>query len=83
MRGRDLRHCSTPTPMQAEYEDLQARAQRQTAPDWKGQYHRRAGIEGTLSQGIRALELLRTRYIGLAKTRLQHVLTAAATMKFL
>jgi transposase len=38
----------------------------------------RAGVEGTLSQGIRAFELRETRYIGLKKTRLQHILTALA-----
>jgi transposase len=31
----------------------------------------RAGIEGTLSEGIRAHGLRRARYIGLAKTHLQ------------
>ena len=38
----------------------------------------RAGIEGTLSQGVRGFGLRRCRYIGLAKTRLQHVATVAA-----
>jgi transposase len=42
------------------------------------QYGRRAGIEGTLSQGVRAFGLRRTRYRGLPKTHLQHVATAAA-----
>jgi transposase len=42
------------------------------------EYARRAGIEGTLSQGIRAYGLRHARYIGEAKTPLQHVLTAAA-----
>lgn len=37
----------------------------------------RAGVEGTLSQGVRAYELRETRYIGLAKTHLQHILMAA------
>jgi transposase len=64
--------------LQAEYEALQAARHRQTTPEWKEQYRQRAGIEGTISQGIRSLGLRRTRYIGLAKTRLQHVLTAAA-----
>jgi transposase len=39
---------------------------------------RRAGIEGTLSQGVRAFGLRRSRYRGLAKAHLQHVATAAA-----
>ena len=44
----------------------------------KAQYAQRAGIEGTLSQGVRAFGLRRTRYWGVAKTHLQHVATAAA-----
>jgi transposase len=44
----------------------------------KRQYARRAGIEGTLSQGVRAFGLRRTRYRGLEKTHVQHVATAAA-----
>ena len=38
----------------------------------------RAGIEGCLSQGVRVCGLRRSRYVGLAKTHLQHVATAAA-----
>jgi transposase len=37
-------------------------------------YARRAGIEGTISQGVRSFDLHRSRYIGLAKTHLQHIL---------
>ena len=36
----------------------------------------RAGIEGTLSQGIRAFGLRQARYLGEAKTHLQHLITA-------
>ena len=39
---------------------------------------RRAGVEGTLSLGVRAMGLRRSRTIGLAKTHLQHFVTAAA-----
>ena len=39
---------------------------------------RRAGVEGTLSQGVRAFGLRRTRYRGFPKTHLQHVAIAAA-----
>ena len=41
-------------------------------------YKQRAGVEGTLSQGVRAFGLRRTRYWGVAKTHWQHVATAAA-----
>ena len=64
--------------LRAEHEALQASRQRQATPEWKERYQTRAGIEGTLSQGIRAFELRRTRHVGLAKTHLQHLLTAAA-----
>jgi hypothetical protein len=43
-----------------------------------GEYAARAGVEGPLAQGIRAGDLRQARYAGLAKTRLQHLLTAAA-----
>ena len=44
----------------------------------KAEYAVRAGVEGTLSQGVRGFGLRRCRSIGLAKARLQHVATAAA-----
>lgn len=44
----------------------------------KQKYARRAGIEGTISQGVRGFDLRRSRSIGLAKTRLQHLFVAAS-----
>jgi transposase len=41
-------------------------------------YARRAGIESTISQSVRAFGARRSRYRGLAKTHLQHVMTAVA-----
>jgi transposase len=38
---------------------------------------RRAGVEGTLSVGVRVCGLRRARYRGLARAHLQHVATAA------
>lgn len=49
----------------------------QRTPEWKAPYERRAGIEGTISQGTRGFGLRRSRYIGEAKTHLQHILTAS------
>ncbi len=63
---------------QAQYEALQAARARQQTDDFKARYAARAGIEGTLSQAVRAFDLRRTRYIGHAKTHLQHVLIAVA-----
>lgn len=64
--------------LEAEHNALQAARQAQTTDEWKAAYKARAGIEGTLSQGIRAFEVRQSRYVGLAKTHLQHILTAAA-----
>ncbi len=55
---------------------LHAARQRQTTQAFKGQYAARAGVEGTISQGVRIGDLRRARYIGLAKTRLQPLLAA-------
>lgn len=63
---------------QAEHEVLQRLQQQQQTQQWQEKYNRRAGVEGTLSQGIHCFGLRRTRYIGLAKTYLQHVLTSVA-----
>jgi transposase len=63
---------------QAAHEALQARRQEQETPAFRQQYALRSGIEGTLSQGVRRMSLRRSRYDGLARTHLQHVLTAIA-----
>jgi transposase len=66
---KDCRHCdgrlrcpkakTNPRHMtlkpKREHEALQALRQQQRTPSWKAQYDKRAGIEGTLSQGIRAI----------------------------
>ena len=64
--------------VQEEYEALVNARQRQRTVEFKQQYSLRSGIEGTISQGIRGFNLRQCRYVGLAKTRLQHILTAAA-----
>jgi transposase len=61
-----------------QYQALQVARQRQATQEFKTAYNRRAGIEGTLSQGIRAFELRRARYLGIAKVHLQQVFTATA-----
>jgi transposase len=63
---------------QERYQALQAARQRQALPEFTTQYNQRAGIEGTLSQGVRAFGLRQARYRGLEKVHLQHVLTATA-----
>ena len=50
------------------YEALHDARRRQHTAEFREQYHARAGIEGTVSQGVRLGDLRRTRYRGLAKT---------------
>ena len=65
-------------PPREQYEALAA------ARTWYGseegieRYKQRAGVEGTLSPGVRAFGLRRTRYRGLPKTHMQHVAIATA-----
>ena len=65
-------------PPQAQYEALEAARTWYGSEEGKHAYKRRAGVEGTLSQGVRGCELRYTRYRGREKTHLQHVATAAA-----
>jgi transposase len=61
-----------------EHLAVQAARHRQTTSAFKEGYARRAGVEGTLSQAVHRAGLRRARYLGLAKTHLQHLATAAA-----
>jgi transposase len=60
------------------FEALQTARKHQTTEAFRLSYAPRAGIEGTHEQAIRRCGLRHCRYIGLAKTHLQHVITAAA-----
>jgi transposase len=91
-RTQDCAACATRSlctrsPRQARFFKLLPRAQqealqkaRATHATEAGQkrYARRAGIEGTISQSVRAFGTRRTRYRGLPKTHLQQVITAVA-----
>jgi transposase len=61
-----------------QYEALRHTRAEMTSEAGRKEYHKRAGIEGSLSEGIRRCGLRRSRYRGLAKTHLQHVASAAA-----
>lgn len=62
----------------AEYEALQAARQREQTEAFQQVYAQRAGVEGTLSQGVRRCGLRQARYGGQQKTHLQEVATAVA-----
>jgi len=72
-QGRTLRLHPQP-----QHEALKAAQAWYDSEEGKSQYRRRAGIEGTLSQGVRAFGMRQTRYRGLDKVHLQNVAIAAA-----
>jgi len=63
---------------QAQHEAIQAARQRQETEAFKEQYALRAGVESTISQGVRCFRLRRSRYMGLARTHLQQTIKAMA-----
>jgi transposase len=63
---------------QAQHIALQKNRAEQNTPEFKAKYAQRSGIEGTISQGVRRFDFRTTRYVGLAKTHLQMLATAAA-----
>jgi transposase len=71
------RRCISIRPRE-QYEALQQRRKRQRTESFKDAYAKRAGVEGTMSQGVRRCDIRHARYRGLPKTRLQHLATAAA-----
>ena len=65
-------------PQQLQQIQTRARAEQQT-PEWKKRYAIRAGCEATVAETVHAHGLRHCRYKGLAKTHVQHVLTALGT----
>jgi transposase len=63
---------------QREHEVLQTARQRQQTDAFREEYALRAGVESLMSQGMRAFDLRKSRYIGCARTQLQHILIAIA-----
>jgi transposase len=74
---RGTRRTVTLRP-RVQYEALGTARLRETTVEYKVEYGKRAGVEGTISQGVRVSGLRRSRYAGEAKTHLQHLATAAA-----
>jgi transposase len=63
---------------QAPFEALQKLRLDQQTEAFQQHYQQRAGVEGTMGQAANAYAMRRARYIGLDKTRLQHIATAVA-----
>ncbi|MDT0543147.1 MULTISPECIES: transposase [Streptomyces] len=62
----------------AEHDILRQARIAQETEGRRRRYKHRAGVEGTISPAVHAFGLRRSRYRGLAETRLQHHLTGAA-----
>jgi transposase len=60
------------------HEALQRAREREKTAEFKAHYTKRAGIEGTISRAVRTCEVRRSRYIGLRKTHLHHLLSATS-----
>jgi len=61
-----------------QHEALKAARAQIASEEGRRRYARRAGVEGTISQAVRAFDARRSRYCGLAKTHLQQLAVAAA-----
>jgi len=76
-RAKNLPRTLTLQPKE-EHEAIQFARRRQKTEEFASLYSERAGIEGTVSQGVRAFGLRQARYRGLKKTHLQELTTATA-----
>jgi transposase len=74
-RKRYQRRTITIRPKDS-YLARKARREREQTVEYVREAARRPGIEATISQGVRVLRLRWSRYVGLARTHLSHVLTA-------
>lgn len=74
--GRPYRELTVSS--RERYEALKIAREREKTPSYAEEYARRDGIEGTISRAVRSCGIRRSRYRGIRRTHLQHVLTAAA-----
>jgi transposase len=72
-RGRSLTLLS-----REQHEVLARQRAEQQTPEWKARYNVRAGVEGTISQAVRATRMRRTPHHDRDKTHLASVLNATA-----
>jgi transposase len=76
-RSEDNARHVTFLPRRQQETQRRIRAERAT-DDWRQRYALRCGVESLISQASRLSDLHQARYRGLAKSHLQHVLTALA-----
>ncbi len=76
---RSERNARAMTFRPREQFETQQRIRAEQATDaWKERYALRAGVESTMAQASSRCDVHRARYRGLARTHLQHMLTATA-----
>lgn len=61
-----------------QYEALEAAREREKMAYFTERYAARAGIEGTVSRAVRTCGVRRSKYVGLTKTHLHHLLSATS-----
>ncbi len=80
VRARCTRAATRPRQLslrpREEHAALQLARERQATRAFAVRYRQRAGVEGTIAQGVRACGLRRARYRTLPKVRLEHVAIA-------
>jgi len=80
VRARCTRAATRPRQLslrpREEHAALQRARERQATGDFAARYRHRAGVEGTLAQGVHACGMRRARYRTLPKVRLEHVAIA-------
>src|SRR4051794_40826125 len=80
VRARCTRAATRPRQLslrpREEHAALQLARERQATGAFAARYRRRAGVEGTIAQGVRACGMRRARYRTLPKVRLEHVAIA-------
>jgi transposase len=60
------------------HEAIAAARAAEATQDWRDRYKARAGVEGTMHQASHVTGIRRARYLGLDKTRLEHLAAATA-----
>lgn len=65
--------------VKASHRYVAQRRKEQSTPEFKAVYQKRAGVEASLSEMVRAHGLRAARYVGQAKVHLQHLFIATAT----
>ena len=76
-KSKRVRRTLTILP-EVKYESQRKIREREKTEEFRNEYQRRSGIEGTISQAVRGFGIRRSRYIGQAKTQLQQVVSATA-----